>query len=171
MNALAPTNIQKLQLEVITIRRDLDPCGREAAAKYGTVMLGGYPDIRVMDPKTFSVHLEALLAEYPVWLCAMAQKEIPREILKYKLDIAGIKAWLEERMKERRQAYAEALAAQRAAEQAEKDRAEREQIDREAREFQAWLKDNPDGTYRQWCGLPPATGPIGQMVDDIGSAA
>ena len=102
MNSLVVTDTDRATLAVVTAKRDLEPAGMEPAAQCAATMIGGYPDLKVQDPAVFVRHLAALLSEYPQWLLERAWIEIPRTIPKYKLDIAGIKEWLESQMSENR---------------------------------------------------------------------
>jgi len=165
LNALAPRTNQ-IATRVNALREAIQPCGREMAARYATVMLGGYTDLKVMDPKTFAVHLEALFADYPQWLCEIAQKEIPRTIPKYKLDMAGIREWMEERMSEKRREYGEAVERQRKAEADAAEAEHRAQVERDRLAFKAWEADHPGGTLKQYLGFEPYRAPSEAVEDD-----
>ena len=160
MNSVTVTDVQKTTLALATCKANLQPAGVDVAADCAAGLVGGYPDLKVQDPAIFMRHLVAVLAEYPDDVCQLAWKSIPREIPKYKLDIAGIRAWLEERMHERRTAYAEAVEAQRKAEESERERSHAEQVAKDRAAFDAWLEEHPGGTMRQYLGFQAYTAPF-----------
>ena len=91
------------------------------------------------------------MADYPADLCQQAAIAVPQS--ERYLNVAAVKAWLEERMHQRRAEYGAAIARQQAYQKEEADRALNEQIQKERAEFKAWLADHPGGTYGQWCGV------------------
>ena len=138
---------------------DTDRATMEPAAQCAATMIGGYPDLKVQDPAVFVRHLAALLSEYPQWLLERAWIEIPRTIPKYKLDIAGIKEWLESQMSEKRYAYGMARAEQKMAQRMEAERLHQIQVAKDEAAFKEWENDHPGGTMRQFLGFDAYTQP------------
>ena len=139
-------------------------CGEKAGARYAAYLAGGYSNLAPHDVKAFTHQLVSAMANYPADLCEQAATEIPR-VERY-LNIAAVVAWLEERMHERRTAYAEAVEAKRKAEEAERDRKHAEQVAKDRAEFEAWLEEHPGGTMRQFLGFAPYTAPFQMPAEE-----
>lgn len=128
-------------------------CGESEAARAAAFLVSGYGSLNVHDAKGFTEHLIAVMSDYPADLCIEAAKKIPQT--ERFLNIAAVVSWLEEKMHERRTAYAEAMEVKRKAEEADRDRAHAEQVAKDKAAFEAWLADHPGGTMRQFLGFTP----------------
>jgi len=119
--------------ELTQRRAALVPCGEEPAKKFAVMLVGGFADMKVQDPKAFIWHLRQLMAQYPEDICERAVVEIPRKTPKYKFGIDTVTEFLETETKHRRDML---RLAEREAEELRRDAEEtaREREIREGRE-------------------------------------
>ncbi len=154
----------EVQNRALAAQQAIAGCGRDVALKAGALMVGGYANLQIHDANAFKEHLVTVMKDYPADLCQQAAIAIP-QTERY-LNVAAVKAWLEERMHERRTAYAEAVEAKRKAEEAERDRKHAEQVAKDRAEFEAWLEEHPGGTMRQYLGFATYTPPFQMPAEE-----
>jgi len=153
----------EVQNRALAAKMAITGCGRETALKAGALLVGGYANLQIHDAAAFKEHLVIVMQDYPADLCQQAAIAIP-QAERY-LNVAAVKAWLEERMHERRQAYAEAVEAQRKAEEDTREARHAEQVTKDREAFNAWLEDHPGGTMRQYLGFQTYAAPF-QMDEE-----
>ena len=77
------------------------PCSKDVAKEAGAMLVGGFPQQKNNDAKAFIWHVRSLMLEYPADLVEEAAVKVPREIEGW-LTINKLQAWLEAKMKHRR---------------------------------------------------------------------